>query len=100
VGWQKTRYNQIGNFVLTQTEINIAIGDQSPKQYFQRVVEQCNGGTLRYGGISDLKELRANLRSNCIPVGFDCIPDEDYDRFLDARRSMMSAKLKEYYFSL
>jgi len=99
-GIGRSRYNQIGNFVLTQTEINIAIGDQAPKQYFQQIREQVNGGKKKYGGISDPKELNANFRSNCIPVGADGVPDEDYESFLEARRKLMSGKLKEYYFSL
>jgi hypothetical protein len=100
LGLTKGRYNQIANFALTQSEINIAIGDHVPKLYFQQILDQCNGGKKRYGGIVDLEELKANWRSNCIPLGPDSFPPEDYDRFLDERRRLMSAKLKEYYFSL
>ena len=35
----------------TQTEINIAIKDRSPKEYLADILEQCDGGELRYGGI-------------------------------------------------
>lgn len=35
------RYNQIANFVTAQSEINIAIGDKPPEQYFNELVEQC-----------------------------------------------------------
>ena len=34
-GLPRGRYNQIGNFVLAQSEINIAIGDKAPERYFQ-----------------------------------------------------------------
>ena len=33
-GLTKGRYNQIANFVLAQSEINIAIGDKAPETYF------------------------------------------------------------------
>ena len=29
--------------------------------------EQCNGGKKKYGGITDLKELKKNLQVHCIP---------------------------------
>ena len=100
LGLAKGRYNQIANFVLTQSEINIAIGNQPPQQYFLHVLEQCAGGKKKYGGISDINTLKGNLQSNCIPVDSGCLPSEDYDQFLEMRRRVMAAKLKEYYFSL
>ena len=36
-------YNQIANYVYTQTEINIKIKDQAPKEYMAQVKEQCTG---------------------------------------------------------
>jgi hypothetical protein len=30
-------------------------------------VNQCQSGKVKYGGITDMKELKANLRMNCIP---------------------------------
>ncbi len=53
-GLQRGRYNQIANFVLAQSEINIAIGDRAPEEYFGQLVEQCDGGKKRYGGITPL----------------------------------------------
>jgi hypothetical protein len=41
-GLPRGRYNQIANYVLAQSEINIAIGDKSPVVYFQHLVEQCD----------------------------------------------------------
>jgi hypothetical protein len=60
------RDNQIANFVLAQSEINIAVGDKSPDVYFKQLAEQCSGGQRRYGGITDIDELRANLHMNCV----------------------------------
>ncbi len=44
-GLTRGRYNQIANFVLAQSEINIAIGDKAPERYFGELAEQCNGGS-------------------------------------------------------
>ena len=66
-GLSRSRYNQIANFVVTQSEINIAIGDKAPDIYFAQLAEQCNGGAKRYGGITDSGALRENLRASCLP---------------------------------
>lgn len=52
-GFTKGRYNQIANFVLAQSEINIAIGEDAPERYFQELAKQCVGGKKKYGGITD-----------------------------------------------
>jgi len=38
------QYNQIANYVVAQSEINIAIGSKEPKVYFSQLLEQCHGG--------------------------------------------------------
>lgn len=91
------KYNQIANFVLAQSEINIAIGGDSPQDYFAVVAEQCNGGSKRIGGITELADMRANLRANCIP---DTMLDghvPSYDDFLDQRRKLMALKIKQWF---
>ena len=40
-GLSRSRYNQIANFVLAQSEINIAIGAKAPDIYFKELAEQC-----------------------------------------------------------
>jgi len=52
-GMKRGLYNQIANFVMAQSEINIAIGNNPPEKYFAELLEQCNGGKKRYGGIAD-----------------------------------------------
>ena len=59
-GLSRGRYNQIANFVLAQSEINIAIGDKAPEQYFKELAEQCAGGKKKYGG-SPTRPTHANL---------------------------------------
>lgn len=65
--------------------------------YFPQVFEQCDGGKKKYGNITDLKELRANLASHCIPEGVEEMDAEDHDDFLDTRRKLMAARMHKYY---
>jgi hypothetical protein len=94
---QRGRYNQIANFVLAQSEINIAIGDKPPQVYFAEIADQCNGGVKKYGGINEREEMLENLRMNCLPDvmldGVIC----DYDRFLADRRKLMALRIKSYF---
>jgi len=93
-GTTRSSYNQIANFVMAQSEINIAIGDKAPEAYFTELREQVNGGPTRYGGISDPAELRANLVMNCLPT---TLLDGDlpaYEDFLVERRRLMAEKIR------
>ena len=57
----------------------------------------CDRMADEYGGITDLEELRENLRQHCIPESILDDPEEDYDRFLEERRALMAAKVKNYF---
>lgn len=96
-GLSRGRYNQIANFVLAQSEINIAIGNKQPKHYFGELAEQVNGGKKKYGGITDKDELRANLVANCIPASMLEGEIPEYDVFLEERRKLMSLKIKRWF---
>ena len=96
-GLTRGRYNQIANFVLAQSEINIGIGDKAPAVYFAELAEQCNGGPKKYGGITEPEEMRANLRMSCLP---ECLLNGDipaFDDFLEQRRKLMAHKIKTYF---
>ena len=99
-GYSRGQYNQIANYVLMQSEINIAIGDHAPEEYFKEIYKQCNNGDLKYGGIHSIDELKENLRQHCIPEDIDQMDKEDYQDFLEKRRKLMSQKIKKYYESL
>ena len=99
-GLPRGRYNQIANYVVMQSEINIAIGDKAPAIYFQSLWEQCGDGKTHYGGIADAGQLRANLEEHCIPQGMEEKSVEDYDEFLQERRKLMAAKIRDYYKAL
>lgn len=96
-GLSRGRYNQIANFVLAQSEINIAIGNRAPETYFAELAEQVRGGKRKYGGITDEAALRANLRANCLPESMLEGEVPDYDSFLEERRKLMALKIAAWF---
>lgn len=96
-GLHRGQYNQIANFVVAQTEINIAIGDKEPRVYFSQILDQCNGGKKRYGNLTDLAEVRENFRMNCVPDGMEKMAVDEYPSFLTERRKLMAQKIKTYF---
>lgn len=99
-GMTRGQYNQIGNYVVAQSEINIAIGKKEPSKYFAELGEQCDGGKKRYGNIVVANELRKNLAMNCIPAEISEMSVEHYNDFLVLRRKLMAVKLRQYFGSL
>ena len=99
-GFRKNLYNQLANYAYMQTEINIQIGNKAPIQYLKSVKEQCSGGKLKYGNITEMKTLMHNLKENCIPENIFDLEYNGYEDFLTERRKLMSKRIKEYYFSL
>jgi len=96
-GLSRGQYNQIANFVMAQSEINIAIGDKSPKIYFKEIIEQVNGGPKRYGGITDPETLRQNFEENCLPESLLDGQVPDYETFLAERRRLMALRIKRWF---
>ncbi|PWK19092.1 GmrSD restriction endonuclease domain-containing protein [Xanthomarina spongicola] len=99
-GLPRGKYNQIANYVYMQQEVNIKVGAKAPNVYFGEILEQCNSGLLKYGGINELGELKTNLIQNCIPEVIFTMNIDSYDEFLLSRRKLMANKMKDYYFSL
>ncbi len=96
-GLARGRYNQIANFVMAQSEINIAIGDKPPERYFGELIEQVNGGKKRYGGITSMEQLRENLIENALPLSLIEGQIPDYDEFLVERRRLMALRIKKWF---
>ncbi|MDD5731803.1 MAG: DUF262 domain-containing protein [Patescibacteria group bacterium] len=96
----RSDYNQIGNYVYAQQEINIRIGKKAPKQYFSELMEQIKTGKLKYGNILDEKQLLENLEKHCIPKETMQMEIDDYFDFLETRRKLMARKIERYYKSL
>ena len=96
-GLGPSRYNQIANFVIAQSEINIAIGDTPPNVYFGELAKQVNGGPKRYGGIVDRARLEENFAQNCLPASLLDGEITDYDTFLAERRQLMALRIKAWF---
>jgi len=99
-GFNRGQYNQIANYAVAQSEINIAIGNKEPAKYMKELKEQCEGGKKKYGNIIRENELKANLTMNCIPDGMEAMTAADYPVFLAKRRAMMAQKIKTYFVGL
>lgn len=99
-GLARGRYNQIANFVVAQSEINIAIGSKPPGKYFKELADQCSNGKKRYGGITESKALRENLKVHCIPTGMLEGDIPDFEAFLEERRKLMALKIKGWFETL
>jgi hypothetical protein len=99
-GLKRGDYNQIANYVYMQSEINIKIGSKSPKVYFTDILNQCDGGKLKFGGINSKEQLESNLAENCIPLSIYEMDFNDYQLFLEQRRKLIAKKIREYYFGL
>ncbi len=96
-GMSREQYNQIANYAVAQSEINIAIGSKEPKIYFSQLLDQCQGGPKLYGNITDLDSLKDNFRANCIPNGMEEMTSDDYSSFLSERRVLMAQKIRKYF---
>jgi hypothetical protein len=100
-GFSQTLYNQVANYAYVQTEINQAISDKAPNDYFAYVVnDQCCGQPTKYGGIVSLDTLKSNMAENCIPEGLESMTEADYADFCAKRRLFMAENIRNYYYSL
>ena len=98
--FEKSMYNQEGNYAFLDSQVNKSIGKEAPNVYFQEAREQCKTKEITIGSITDYNQLLENLKINCIP---DDVFDMDYTRyseFLEKRRVMMAQKIRKYYESL
>ena len=92
-----TRYNQVANYTYLDTQVNKAVGEDAPKEYFGEVLKQCETKSLTIGNISTEEELYANLADNAIPKTVVSMTVENYDDFLAERRRLMAAMIERYY---
>lgn len=96
-GLNSGAYNQIANYVIAQSEINIAIGAKAPLVYFDELRQQVEGKAMKYGGLDKKDEMLANLETNCIPAGVLNGDVPDYLGFLELRRHLMAQKIKTWF---
>ena len=96
-GLPRTKYNQIANFALTQSEINIAIDDLAPSAYFGSLKMQTEGGKIEFGGIDNLDDMKLNFAMNCIPMEMLTTGEMDYEEFLVERRLLMADRMHMHF---
>lgn len=99
-GLDRSKYNQIANYVYMQSEINIKVGNKPPKDYFELITSQMFENNKMVSGLSSQQELFDNLQMNAVPADITHMSIDDYNDFLVARRKLMAAKIKDYYHSL
>jgi hypothetical protein len=99
-GLDRSKYNQIANYVYMQSEVNIKVGNKPPKDYFELIKTQMQDGNQLVSGLSTEEELSDNLKMNCVPTEIMEMNIDDYQDFLTMRRKLMAQKIKEYYHSL
>lgn len=99
-GIPQGQYNQIANYVYMQSEINIKVGNKSPKEYFSLIKNQIQNTENQISGISSERDFLENLKQNCVPLEITEMTTDNYQDFLHLRRKLMAQKIKEYYFSL
>ena len=96
-GLSRGKYNQIANYVYTQSEVNISISNKAPEIYLGEILKQCANGKKVYGGIMDKEDLQKNFDENDIPTEIFNFTFEQYDEFLELRKILISKKLRKYY---
>ena len=99
-GFGKNLYNQEGNFAYLDTQVNKSIGKKAPCEYLAEALKQCETKQITCGSITDLEQLKENLKANCIPFETCYMNYNDYESFLEKRRALMARKIREYYYSL
>ena len=87
-------------YIYLDTQVNKAIGDQAPCEYFGKVIQQCETKAPVLGNIMDMELLKRNLDENCIPQAIHQMDFTNCKEFLSQRRYLMAAKMEEYYRSL
>lgn len=93
-------YNQVANFALTETSINISISNKPPSVYMAEIDEQVASGILRLGEIVDAEDLARNLQENAVPLSVREATAGSYPEFLDQRRKLMAGTIRDFYRAL
>lgn len=97
---EKSKYNQIANYTYLDSQVNKAISNDAPCEYFSKAFAAVGQGKAAYGNICSTEELRANLALNCIPENITEMDYSHYEDFLSVRRRLMAQKIRDYYYSL
>lgn len=99
----KTLQNQIGNYALLDTVVNVLIADKAPNVYFKEALEQCKckiNDIDKVGTIVSEEDFQNNLVNNSISLNVINMDYKNYEDFLKQRRILMAEKIKKYYAKL
>lgn len=96
----KREYNQVANYAMTETAVNIRIGNRLPADYLDEVKAQIRSGQTTLGEITTEADLDKSFEENAVPASLFETTVENFEGFLIERRRLMAKKMKEYYFSL
>lgn len=96
----RSDYNQVANYVLTETSINIRISNRAPGEYMEEIRTQIDTGKLTLGEITDGQDLRRNFAENAVPQDLDTVTAGSYFDFLIRRRVIMAQIIRAYYDAL
>jgi hypothetical protein len=90
-------YNQVANFALTETSINISISNKPPMTYMAELLKQIETGQLSLGEIVESADLQRNLEENAVPDDLFTVTAGSYREFLDRRRRLMAEVIRRYF---
>ncbi|WP_408010171.1 DUF262 domain-containing protein [Pseudalkalibacillus sp. A8] len=90
-------YNQIANYAYTEQVVNLAVKAQAPKVYLEKIEEQVRKREIDIGEITNLDDLIENFKMNCIPVSLFEMDANNYQEFLEERRTLIVEKIRTYY---
>ena len=90
-------YNQVANFALTETSINISISNKPPMQYMAAVGAHIESGLLTLGEITDAADRAATLAEHASPSDLAEVTAGRYREFLIQRRKLMAGFSRRYF---
>ena len=96
-GLARGRYNQIANFVLAQSEINIAIGDKAPESTSASWPSSAMAARRSTAASRVVSTWRPIFEMHCLP---ECLLNgkiPSFDDFLEGRRKLMAHKIKQWF---
>ena len=96
-GYAPKAYNQVANFVYTESSTNIKVGKMAPVNYMAKVKGQISTETHDISTLDSEVGLKENIIQNDIPEFLENATHTDYDNFLEERRKLMAKKLKTFY---
>lgn len=95
--FDKSKINKIANYIYLSNDINIKISNAEPSVYMNNIIS----GKKNYGSpLRSLEEVQDNLKSAAVPELIINATHAEFEEFMQERRQLMAAKIREYYKTL